>query len=708
MFGEDEYTEQDTGLSENTGESVSGVERNHGQDAPQSEKAAVKKWLKEIHDAERHHRAAFNRMREDMDFTYKFGIGKQWPGQTENDTRYIANFIQRHISSRVSALYAKNPKAVYQRRKRLDFAVWDGTPESIESALMEIQMSTQQGLPLRPETLALLQDVQQGVAYREMVSKVGQTLEILFNYSIQEQEPEFKAQMKQLVRRTETCGIAYVRPGYQRLMDKSPDSQARIADMKGQLKHLERQQQDFFDGEIQEDSAEMDELRTSLEMMERESDNVLREGLTFDFPRSTAIIFDKRCTSIVGWVGARWVAEKWILPPEEIQEIWNVDVGQNYKKYEYSAIDGQPRTMIFGRNDDKKAGMACVYKVFDRKTGSCFVVCDGHEAYIYRPAPPEVKVESFFPIYPLAFNQIEHEDEVFPPSDVRLLMHQQREYNRSKEALRQHRIANRPLYVTPNGAMEEEDAKNLAGHGDHDVIELNGLKEGQAVQQLLQPVQKVPVDPNIYETNQIFTDVMRVAGSQEANMGGTSGASATESSIAESSRLSTLSSNIDDLDDLLTCLARASGQILMRNMSEELVREIVGPGAVWPQLQPEQLVKEVWLEVEAGSSGRPNKAQELADFERAAPFMLQIPGIRPSWLGRYLLRIMDSRVELDEALSAGLPSITALNGMQQIGTGNPATDPNQQAQNGAANAPQPDGAPGGPQAGFPSPDRQVV
>lgn len=685
-----------------TGDSYSGVDREEGQDATEAEKAHVKYWLDEIKRSEKHFESAFKRMREDMDFAYKHGIGAQWPGQSSGDDRYIANFIQRHVQSRVSSLYAKNPKAIYQRRQRLDFALWDGTPESIEEALMQLEMYASQGLNAPYEVLALLQDIQQGLSTRQMLDRLGRTLEILFNYSVQEQQPSFKQQMKQMIRRVQTCGIAYVRPGYQRTDSRTPDSQARVADIRTRIYHLQQLQQDFFDGEILQDSPEVQDLRVTLQELEKEGDLLLREGLTFDFPRATSIIFDRRTTQIVGWVGTGWVAEKWVLPPKEIQSLWGKDIGQNYKKYEYSAIDNQPRAMVFGRDDEAKKGLACVYKVYDKKSGTAFVVCDGYQGYVSPPGTPEVKVEQFFPIYPLAFNQIEHENEVYPPSDVRLLMHQQKEYNRSKEALRQHRIANRPLYVTPNGALEEEDARSLASYASHEVIELNGLKEGQAAQQLLQPVQKVPIDPNVYETNQIFTDVTRVVGAQEANLGGTSGASATETSIAESSRMSTLSSNVDDLDDLLTDLARAGGQIMLRNMPVELVKEIAGPGAVWPQLTSEQLVKEVWLEIEAGSSGRPNRAQELADFERVAPFMLQIPGVRPSWLGKYLLRILDSRIEFDEAISSGLPSITSINRMAQVGTGDPMTDPNQQAIAGADNAPQPEQTAPGPQPAFPS------
>ena len=39
---------------------------------------------------------------------------------------------------------------------------------------------------------------------------VGKTLECLFSYYTDEEEPNFVVQMKQLVRRTKVCGVGYM------------------------------------------------------------------------------------------------------------------------------------------------------------------------------------------------------------------------------------------------------------------------------------------------------------------------------------------------------------------------------------------------------------------------------------------------------------------------------------------------------------------
>ncbi|HEY1139935.1 MAG TPA: hypothetical protein VGE88_06980, partial [Lysobacter sp.] len=285
------------------------------------------------------------------------------------------------------------------------------------------------------------------------------------------------------------------------------------------------------------------------------------------------------------------------------------------------------------------------------------------------------------------FNDAEDEEDPFPQSDAELLRHIQIERNRSREGLREHRIAARPASVTKKGALSDSDKENLQNHPAMAVIELEGLGDEDDVGKVLQNLQKPGIDPNLYQTNFLEQDTMLVTGSQEANLGGVSGGTATESSIAESSRMSSVGSNIDDLDDFLSEVAHASGQILLAKMSEETVKEVVGPGAVWPVLTVQQISRDLILKVEAGSSGRPNKAADIANFERLAPTILQIPGISPRYLGEHAVRLLDDKVDLEDAILDGLPPITALAkamGSQLTPNGGGATQ-------GAAAASNPDG-----------------
>ena len=155
-------------------------------------------------------------------------------------------------------------------------------------------------------------------------------------------------------------------------------------------------------------------------------------------------------------------------------------------------------------------------------------------------------------IFSLSFNECEHKDHLFPPSDVKLLSPMQHEYNRARQGLREHRRANRPKYVAPAGMLEDEDKAKLKNPAANSVLELQALASGQKVDDVLQPVKQIGIDPNLYEVGTIFDDVQLVAGQQESSYGQISKGTATEVSNAEASRNSALGANVDDLDSFMS------------------------------------------------------------------------------------------------------------------------------------------------------------
>ena len=673
-------------------EQQSGIRR----DTPQPENARaqlVSVWQDRVRRGRKHWDYAFKRMRNDM----RFVRGYQWPGQTREskEDRYVANIALRNASQRVAALYAKNPKAVAHRRHTLDFRVWDGNPDSLMQAQQVLMLAQQMGpqgmmMPEVQQAMEILQDVQEGMQRKELFNKMGKTLEVVYEHQVQEQRPSFKKSMKKLVRRTVTTGVGYLKLGYHRAFERKPEDEARITDISEQLNTLQRLIADQQDRVTNTEQSEAEELRLLLQQAQQEAELVVREGLDITYPRSTSIIPDPACMSLDGFLGCRWVAEEFLLSPDKVKELYSVDLGKHFTRYSEQYKDtGEPAQSVPEEDppEVRDEDMACIWEVYDKYTGLVYTLADGHPDFLEEPAAPRVRTERFWPWFTLMFNEVEDEYDIFPPSDVALLKDMQVEHNVSRQRLREHRDAARPKHATSKGVLDEQDKTLLTESDAHTVVELNGLQPGQKISDVLQQVPHAPIDPNLYEVNSFFEDTLKVVGQQEANLGGAAGITATESSIAEASRMTAVGSNIDDLDDFLTEVARIASQILLLEMDVATVEEIAGPGAVWPELSAADVARELWLEVRAGSSGRPNKSQEIQNFERLAPFLIQIPGLNPKWLLEQAVERLDDRLDLDEAFAQGLPSIVAQNGQSQPGTGDPGSDPNMQGGAGGRNAP---------------------
>lgn len=676
--------EQMMGGDEGGNRSPSGMQREKPVLDPAVEQS-VKKWQQKILASKKYFEKDFKRMREDM-MVARQGGSKEWV----ESGNYTVPIINQYLNQAVASLYAKNPVATAEKRRTLDYKLWDGKPDSAMAALQGMLTTGD------PNAAMMVQDIEQGRQKHEMLKKIGRTLEVLFDYYSNEQKPRLKPLMKSFVRRAKTCGVAYMMLGFQREFGElSPDETAYLEDSRNKLAELQRRMMDAVDGEIADaDKNEEYELQTLIADLENKQNIIMREGPKFMFPRATEIIVDPRCTQLMGFIGAGWIVREFHKSPDEVKKIYQVDIGKNYTPYKQN---GKGELAEYHRNSDsdddgkgaKEAGMICIWEVYNKELQQCFTIADGYCDYLVKPKEPDYWMEGFWPVFAQTFNDAESESDLYPLSDVHMLKHVQAEYNRSREYRRLHREANKPKYAAVKGRLSESDKDKLSNAPAHAVIEFESLGQGEKVADLVQRFESVPIDPALYETNSEMEDTLRIVGAQEANIGGTSGATATESSIAEGSRMSTLSSNVDDLDEFLTDVFGALGQLLIMELSAETVTEIVGVGAVWPELDRETVAKQIFLKVRAGSSGRPNKAAELANMERGMPYLLQLPGVNPYPLGRRYADLLE--IDLDDIVVEGMPSIQAINAQM----GKPAVaggagtedDPNAQGDAGANNAP---------------------
>ena len=660
-------------------------------DPSEERKKLVKSWLDTIEEAEGYWKPVFEQMRKDM----QFAKGWQWGEKSSEEVvnKYTANLVHRHIRQRVSTMYAKNPRAIASVREKMWFRLWDGDPMKI-SAAQEVMQAGLSGMA-EPQAMAnaqaLLEDYSAGMSEKRKYQKIAKGLQLLFTYFMDEQKPAFKTNLKQLVARVVTCGVGYIKLGFLRKMERSPGLESRIKDFSDRIFHLERIAADLHDGETLPGDKSIEEMRLMLEQMQSDYDVIVKEGLVFDFPKATNIIPDPAMVQLKGFVGADWIAQKFIFAPKKIQELYGVDIGSNFKGYDRAGR--QTRSQ-------KKQKMAIVYQVWDMVSGQEYHVCPGYPDFL-KSGDPDIRLDQFHPLFALSFNDIEDEEDVFPPSDVKLLRPMQEAYNTNRQNLREHRQGNRPAWVSAAGVLPSDDQMILASHDSNELIELEGLKPGTDIKTVLQEKPKQSVDPNLYSVEDLFVDTQRVVGAQAADFGGTSKATATEASIAEQTRMGTIGSNVDDLDDFLSAVAKASGDVLLAEMSQEQVTKILGAGAVWPEMSAQEIADDVFLSVAAGSSGRPNKAADIANLERVAPFLIQIPGINTRWLADQFLTRMDDGLDLTDAFSPGMPSIVSQNGATQPGTGNPATDPSAQGGQGGQNAPVAQGGQPGGQAAYP-------
>lgn len=623
--------------------------------------AAVKNLQDRIKNSKLHWENDFQRMQSNMDFT----AGIQWDGQEGINTgRYVANITLQIVNQKEASLYARNPTVVAKRRPRMDFQIWDERNESLmlaqqtmQQASLMAQQNPMAGLMLQAnpqvaQANALLMDFQQGMQTRTQMERCGKTLEILYKYFCDCMSPDFKCQMKSLVRRASICNVAYVRQEFIREYDQviPTGTSDSIKDTMQQASLLMKK---FQAGEFGEDDAQMETLQNCLasilsynQAQSQIQSQTYTEKLIFLFPKSRSIIPDRKCTDIVGFINADEVTEEHIWPLSYVNQYFekNIQAGGEVKEFEEHAT-------VVVKNDampsvKKKDPDLTVWETYNRVTKTKCWTCNGYKDYLQEPEPIEPLTKHFWPWFGIVLNKVEVDESTkataMGPSDVQQMKHPQREWNRTREGLKDHRKMSAPQMFAKKGVLTETDKTNLKSATTGDWIELEALQNGDKISDVIGSKPTTPIEIAVYDTTPLMLDTQMTTGQQETNIGASASRknqTATAAAIAEQSKQTNSSSNVDDLDTLLTQLAENGAELLFYECQIETVKRIAGPGAVWP-VTPQarkEFADNIYLEVQAASSGRPNQQLEVSNFERLAPIITQMTMGNPMAL-QFLLR----------------------------------------------------------------------
>lgn len=644
-------------------------------EAPDHELAAVAEWQTRITNARRHWEDDHKRVRDCMKFVQSI----QWPDQSKPDTElYVANMILRMVSQKVATLYAKNPTAVFDTRPHLYFSIWDEKQESLEYAVMQLQAGQ-----INPAAQLLIADYLNGRNFRNLVDRVGKTLETLFNLQCDVQDFNFKLAMKQLVRRTLITGVGYVKLDYERSNSPTPNTQ----NAETRLRQLRADAEKLKLGEFDMASAEFDRTQTLTEGVIKDylgSASPTNERLVMSFPCSLSVIVDPRCTNFVGFQNASWVAIEHRMTVNDANAFFDLE---GEKRLTASSVDAACAD---------SNPIVRIYELFDKTTESQAFFADGGREWLQVPTPMPFKLRGFWPIASLVFNNLEVEERstdfnltCWPLSDVFLWKSPQTEWNKRRNSLARHRVGASPKIVTTKNALTPEDKRRLE-YVDPDagitVVELEGLPPDGDINRILQVVNHPAISSDLYSTDMLQQDMTMTVGEQTADLGAPRpGETATGQTIAAHAKSVNASSNVDDLDDLLTWIAQNGGDILLSQMPADVVQELVGPGAVWPQTGAERFSAVVYLKVQAASSGRPNKALELQNVRELFPILMQL-GANPAFLVRRALRAYDENINPDEAFPLLPPDM----GRPQTGMLQKGMNPDVPQPTGAADQPPPD------------------
>jgi len=519
------------------------------------------------------------------DFEDSVKVDRQYVrGENEDDGSgelVRANLIHAHIRKTVNQIYARNPK-----------------------------------FSIRPtETIS-----QVGVKKMRLF---GKTAEIVLNRVFD--DADLKRRAKACLRSAKTTGIGWAKVYYQTDIEPNPIIRNKILDSNTQLEQLEYLKKQSNDpSEIAGKERAILELKQFRSQLEKEEHIVVSEGLIIDVVDPTNMVLDlSTVQNFDDYLQIPFLAERIVMSVAEAKKRWGkLPVGtKEFKLKSSDAVDFKKEQI------DEHATLVHIWEIHDKENRLIHYMADGGVDFLQPPLEPKFVSEQWYPYVPLALNLVD--GQFLPMSDVFLLRELQDEHNSARTRFAHHRDISIPHWVSRRGDVSDMDAKALEKALPGENVRIDG-PAGQPIRNSIDVFSPPPIDPSVYTTDHTERDFERVIGGGEvtqpkSNRSRTLG----EAQMLGQEQQAQSAADTDEIEDWFEKIAKHTLELLLQALTPEQVAEMAGPlaeseidqqtgqptgelrdGAVWPQLMKEQIFNILTINIQAGSSGKPNKEKE--------------------------------------------------------------------------------------------------
>ena len=560
----------------------SGFKTPEGSDTKEKEptegvKLLAQKWQSRIDLAKQ--------SMENGDFEDSIKVDRQYVrGEHEDDGSgelVRANLIHAHIRKTVNQIYARNPK-----------------------------------FSIRPtETISQI-----GVKKMRLF---GKTAEIVLNRVFD--DADLKRRAKACLRSAKTTGIGWAKVYYQTDIEPNPIIRNKIMDSNAQLEQLEYLKKQSSDpSEVVAKERAILELKQFKSQLEKEEHIVVSEGLVIDVVDPTNMVLDlSTVQNFDDYLQIPFLAERIVMSVADAKKRWGkLPVGtKEFKLKSSDAVDFNKEQI------DEHATLVHIWEIHDKENRLIHYMADGGTDFLQPPLEPKFVSEQWYPYVPLALNIVD--GQFLPMSDVFLLRELQDEHNSARTRFAHHRDISIPHWVSRRGDVSDMDAKALENALPGENVRIDG-PAGQPIRNSIDVFSPPPIDPSVYTTDHTERDFERVVGGGEVtqpknNRSRTLG----EAQLLGQEQQTQSAADTDEIEDWFEKVAKHTLELLLQALTPEQVSEMAGPsaepeidqqtgeptgemrdGSVWPQLMKEQIFNLLTINIQAGSSGKPNKDKE--------------------------------------------------------------------------------------------------
>lgn len=339
---------------------------------------------------------------------------------------------------------------------------------------------------------------------------------------------------------------------------------------------------------------------------------VLKSGVKQKFPRLT----DEQVT------GATVYYQKQSAGKDQSQET-AAQQGDNLAEGAFSK--SAPSSNPAG---GKQMEFVKVVEMWRKCQGVICTMIDGVKVWAADPYPPPQATSRFYPYFLDALFEVDGERH--PQSLVQRLFKLQDEYSSARSNQKITRQRSLGGVVFDRGQISPEDARKISDSTIGENIGIELTTPGTPIANAFAAKPQPQYNPELFNTAPIVSDMERISGVQEALQSSAASGqpkTATEANIQQTGFAARTNADRDTLEDGYTDLAHYTIETAVQEVRPPQAQRIAGKQAFWPYgMDVQDILTMVEVEVEAGSSGKPQKGQDASNWSILLPMLEQLLG----------------------------------------------------------------------------------
>lgn len=619
------------------------------------EERDVLKWQRRIEEAREHDKPA--RAQYAVDRRYAAGT-------TDQSLAVDTNLVGNYIDILVDYLYAKDPDVSCQPAEEVTTAMPDETPIPPQPPAVDPETGLVD--PMAAEAFAaaeaqfanetLLRE-QAAIARRKERAErqdFAATLQIVISKLWK--RGRLKRAVKRQVRSCLSIGPGWIKAVMlSEDVAKNPEVQQKLNELKDNLDRIRARRAELAERLPDDIELAERELAEQIAGLEPTLEVVIRKTFAIDFVAAQDMTVSTDVRYIDDYLDASFCSNRVYVKKSELRakfpRLTDEDVKAATSYYMRSpretirpggALDitrltpdgmdaGDAEEFVsektasaggFGTGE-KGDAFALIEEIWDRNSNHVKTLVEGVKRWAKPAFTPKYATTRFYPYFYLAFYEVDGARH--PQSCAGRLAKLADEYGETRSSFRLARRRATPGTLFNKTQVSPESARRIEEAVEQEYVGVEPTNPTVSLKDLFAPKPVAVGDMALYDTTPIVRDMERISGVQEAKQSSASRSkTATEAQIEESGFVERTNADRDALDDMLTELAQYTAELALGCLTYQDVKRMAGPDAFWPTALPvEELTDLVQVDIEAGSTGRPNRREEREAWATLLPLIRQ-------------------------------------------------------------------------------------